>query len=266
MLKKRIIPVLFLKNGLIVRSQEFYDFRELGNPIHQLQRLNDWLADEVIYINITRDGAHDLKRDDQKIKSERDLLKILQAISKQCFMPLTFGGRIASFEDAAAFIANGADKVIINSYAYRHPTLITDIAKHFGSQCVVVGMDVKREGGEHRLYIDQGETSVDLSPMEWARRVVDLGGGEIFLNSIDRDGTASGFDLEIIQKISDGIRIPVIACGGAGRPGHFKEVLEKTNASAIAAGNIFNFTENAYIRIKKELIAAHFPVKPLTYD
>ncbi|MEK7790752.1 MAG: imidazole glycerol phosphate synthase cyclase subunit [Deltaproteobacteria bacterium] len=265
MLKKRLIPVLFLKNGLIVRSQEFYDFRELGNPIHQLQRLNDWLADEVVYINITRDGAHDLKRDDQKIKSERDLLKILEAISKQCFMPLTFGGRISSFEDAAAFIANGADKVIINSYAYRNPKLITDIAKHFGSQCVVVGIDVRREGAEHRLYIDQGETSVDISPLEWARRVVDLGAGEIFLNSIDRDGTASGFDLEIIQKISDGVRIPVIACGGAGNARHFKEVLEKTNASAIAAGNMFNFTENAYIRIKKELIAAHFPVKPFTY-
>lgn len=262
MLKKRIIPVLFLKNGLIVRSQEFYDFRELGNPIHQLQRLNDWLADEVVYINITREGAHDLKRDDQKIKSERDLLKILQAISKQCFMPLTFGGRISSFEDAAAFIANGADKVIVNSYAYRHPTLITDIAKHFGSQCVVVGVDVKRKEGGHRLYIDQGETSLDLSPMEWARKVADLGAGEIFLNSIDRDGTASGFDLEIIQKISDGVRIPVIACGGAGDARHFKEVLEKTNVSAIAAGNIFNFTENAYIRIKKELLQAHFPVKP----
>src|SRR3989338_3894252 len=112
MLKKRLIPVLFLKNGLIVRSQGFSDFREFGNPINQLERLNDWVTDELIYIDITRDGIHDLKRDDHKIRLGENTVEILEAISKQCFMPLTFGGRIRDFEDAACFISHGADKII----------------------------------------------------------------------------------------------------------------------------------------------------------
>lgn len=265
MLKKRLIPVLFLKNGLIVRSQEFRDFREFGNPINQLERLNDWVADELIYIDITREGAHDLKRDDHKIRVENDIIAILRAISRECFMPLTFGGRIKTLDDAAKLISNGADKVVINTAACRNPKLITDVANHFGSQCMVVGIDVKLEGGEHRVYSDQGREPVELSPTDWARKAVEYGAGEIFLNSIDRDGTANGFDIEIIEKISNAVNIPVIACGGAGSFDDFVEVFEKTNASAVAAGNIFNFSENAYVRAKKHLIASGLrdQVKPI---
>lgn len=263
MLKKRLIPVLFLKNGLIVRSQEFSDFREFGNPINQLERLNDWVADELIYIDITRDGSYDLKRDDHKIKVSNNILEILREISKQCFMPLAFGGRIRSFEDAAAVITNGADKVVINTAVYRNPDLITRVANHFGSQCMVTGIDVKNVGGRHRVYIEQGREEVSLSPLDWARKAVDFGAGEIFLNSIDRDGMASGFDIEIVEQISSAVNVPVIACGGAGCFEDFEEVL-KTPASAAAAGNIFNFMENAYIRAKKQLLEAkEFEVKPL---
>ena len=262
MLKKRLIPVLFLKNGLIVRSQGFSDFREFGNPINQLERLNDWVTDELIYIDITREGEHDLKRDDHKIRVSVHITEILREISKQCFMPLTFGGRINSFEDAANLIANGADKIVINTAAYKRPELITSIARHFGSQCVVVGLDVKREQNEHRLYIQQGKCFVDMPPVGWAKRAADCGAGEIFLNSIDRDGAANGYDIEIIDRISKAVKIPVIACGGAGCFEDFEEVLNKTSASAVAAGNIFNFTENAYLRAKKHLIEAGCAVKP----
>lgn len=263
MLKKRLIPVLFLKNGLIVRSQGFSDFREFGNPINQLERLNDWVADELIYIDITREGDYDLKRDDHKIKVENDVLSILREISKQCFMPLTFGGRIRNFNDAARFIANGADKVVINTAAYQTPSLITEVAKHFGSQCAVVGIDVKFENGRHQVYIDQGKQAVPENPAAWARRAVDAGAGELFLNSIDRDGTANGFDLKIIDVISKAVNVPVIACGGAGCFEDFEEVLSKTQASAVAAGNIFNFMENAYVRAKKYLTQSGCPVKPV---
>jgi len=263
MLKKRLIPVLYLKNGLIVRSQEFTDFREFGNPINQLQRLNDWLVDELVYIDITRQGSYDLKRDDHKIQVRNDIFDILREISRQCFMPLTFGGRIKTFEDVASFITNGADKVIINTAAYRTPELITRVARHFGSQCIVIGIDVKRVDGTHRVFIDQGRDQISLSPVAWAQRVTELGAGEIFLNSINRDGMASGYDIEIIESISAAVNIPVIACGGAGCFEDFQEVFEKTQASAAAAGNIFNFMENAYIRAKKHLIQAGCLVKPL---
>lgn len=262
MLKKRLIPVLFLKNGLIVRSEGFCDFRELGNPINQLERLNDWEADELIYIDITRDGDHDLKREDHKIRITNSTLDILKAVSKYSFMPLTFGGRIKNYEMVADFISNGADKIVINTAAYRTPSLITKIAKHFGSQCIVVGIDVKKTNVGYKMFIEQGTQETEILPVEWARRIVDFGAGEIFLNSIDRDGLASGYDLEIIEEISRSVNIPVIACGGAGTFDDFIEVFKKTGASAAAAGNIFNFTENAYIRAKKELVLAGCCVKP----
>ena len=253
--------MLFLKNGLVVRSEGFRDFREFGNPINQLERLNDWQADELVYIDITRDGEHDLKRDDHKIRVSADILEILRDISRRCFMPLTFGGRIKTFEDAARFIANGADKVVINTAAFRTPEIIGKIAGHFGSQCVVVGIDVKKMDGAHKVFLNQGREEIPMAPLEWARRVADLGAGEIFLNSIDRDGSASGFDLEIIDAVARSVGIPVIACGGAGAFEDFEEVLARTAASAAAAGNIFNFTENAYRRAKNELLNAGLPVR-----
>lgn len=266
MLKKRLIPVLFLKNGLIVRSEGFRDFREFGNPINQLERLNDWEADELIYIDITREGEHDLKRDDHKVRLTSSTLDILKAISKQCFMPLTFGGRIKKFEEAAKYIENGADKIIVNTQAYdsdRSAGIIEQIARYFGSQCAVVGIDVKKNThGEYEMFVEQGRKRVpDYTPVQWAKRVEEKGAGEIFLNSIDRDGSANGYDIEIIDQVSKAVKIPVIACGGAGTFDDFIEVL-KTDASAAAAGNIFNFTENAYIRAKKELVNAGCPVKP----
>lgn len=253
MLKTRLIPVLFLKNGLIVRSEHFRDFRELGNPINQLERLRDWSADELIYIDITRDGDYDLKRDDMKVKRQTSIIEILQGIARVSFMPLTFGGRINTLEDVDAFIANGADKVVVNSGAYRNPGLIKAIAQKYGSQAIVVGIDVKNIDGHPALYIDNGRTMVDDDAISYAQRVEALGAGEIFLNSIDRDGTSLGYDAPFIKRIVANVKIPVIACGGAGDFNDFIDVVQTTGVSAVAAGNIFNFTENAYIRAKKKM-------------
>ncbi len=253
MLRRRLIPCLFLQNGLIVRSEGFRDFKQLGNPLGQLERLNDWDADELVYVDITRDGEYDLKRDDLKVGSRGDVLSILRDVASRCFMPLTFGGRIRTLADADGFIANGADKVIINSAVTRRPELITEVAEKHGSQAMVVGVDTRREADGWSVWIDNGRTRTEGVLDEWVVEAERRGAGEIFLNAIDRDGTASGYDLELIRRVCDLVSIPVIACGGAGTFDDFGEVMRDTAASAVAAGNIFNFTENAYLRAKKEL-------------
>jgi cyclase len=261
MLKRRLIPCLFLQNGLIVRSEGFREFKQLGNPVGQLERLNDWNADELIYVDITRDGGYDLKRDDLKASSRSDVLSILRDVATRCFMPLTFGGRIDSLATVDAFIANGADKVIINSAVSRSPALITEVAEKYGAQAMVVGVDTRRDDSGWTVWIDNGRTRAERSLDEWVREAEQRGAGEIFLNAIDRDGTASGYDLELIRHVCGLVTIPVIACGGAGSFEDFEEVLRDTPVSAVAAGNIFNFTENAYLRAKKELRAQGLAVR-----
>ncbi len=254
MLKTRVIPVLYLMNGLIVRSEGFRDFKAIGNPIAEMERYGEWLADELVYLDITRDGEHDFGRDDHKFKGERDILSILRQIAASCFMPLAFGGRIRSMEDVDRFIRNGADKVVICSQAWRDPALVTAVAEKYGAQAMVLGLDVKREeDGTHRVHIDQGRTPVDEAPEAYAKRMEALGAGEILLNSIDRDGAAEGYDIEIIRRIADAVSIPVVACGGVGDFSDFRDAIDEGRASAVAAGNIFHFTEASYKRAKRYL-------------
>lgn len=253
MLKTRLVPVLFLKNGLIVRSEKFSDFRELGDPVSQLARLNEWDADELIYVDITREGEYDLKRDDLKVKNQTSILNILEEVARASFMPLTFGGRITEMRQVDEFMAHGADKVIINTGVYKNPSLITEVAKKYGSQAMVCGIDARFENGQHVIYIGNGRQRVEENPVEYVKKMEALGAGEIFLNSIDRDGTGRGYDISIIQAVAEAVKIPVIAAGGAGSFDDFVAVAQKTKASAIAAGNIFNFTERAYVRAKRRL-------------
>lgn len=253
MLKVRLIPVLYLMNGTIVRSETFSDFKIIGSPYDQLARLNEWLADELVYVDITREGAHDMDRRDKKYDVSSDVIDILRAISKHAFMPLTFGGRIESMAQIDAFIANGADKVLINTAAYKRPELIREAAEKYGSQAVMIGIDTRRaEDGTWRMAIDQGRKEVADDPVDYARRVAAMGAGEILLTAIDKDGTADGYDLGIIEQVAAAIDIPVIACGGAGAFSDFREGIE-AGASAVAAGNIFHFTEHSYKRAKAHL-------------
>lgn len=261
MLKRRLIPCLFLQNGLIVRSQEFEEWKQLGNPVSQLERLNAWDADELIYVDITRDGEHDLKRDDLKTPSRRDTLAILRDVATRCFMPLTFGGRVRSLETVDALIANGADKVVLGSGAHQEPALVTRVASKYGAQATVVAIDVRRERQGWVVYRDNGRVKVDVPLEAWVRQVVDRGAGELLVSSIDRDGTASGYDLELYRQVCGWVTVPVIACGGAGTFEDFVEAMAETPVSAVAAGNIFNFTENAYRRAKTALRQAGMPVR-----
>ena len=262
MLKKRLIPCLFLMNGLVVRSEKFDFHQILGNPLNQVERYNDWAIDELIYIDISRDNQYDLRRDDLKVKNKNNLLEIISEISKKCFVPLTFGGKIRTIEDIRQRIKYGADKITINTLAIENPKFISEAAKIFGSQCIIVSMDIKKnEKNEYEVYKKFGEIGTGMHPLEWAKKVEKLGAGEIFLNSIDRDGTGKGYDLDLIKIISDATNIPIIACGGVGKFEDFVEGIKIGKASAVAAGNIFNFTEISTINAKKTMKKAGIDVR-----
>lgn len=245
MLKKRLIPVVLLQNGLLVRSELFKIHQVIGNPIYEVRRFNEWNVDELIYLDITREGHYDLRRDDHKVKGLDDPLNILDAVSKACFMPLTWGGRIRSVTDMHQRISRGADKITINTAAVHTPELITDSAKVFGSQAIVVCIDVLRHPDNRtEVVVDGGRTPTTLKSEEWAREVEDRGAGEILLQSINRDGTGRGYDLELVHAITSITTIPVIALGGVGRYEHYVEGIE-AGASAVAAANIWHFKELA---------------------
>lgn len=253
MVKIRVIPVLFLMNGLIVRSERFVDFKVIGNPLSELERYSEWLADELVYVDITREGNNDIRRDDHKIKNIGDKLDLLRAISKKAFMPLTFGGLLRSIDDIDRTLQNGADKVLVNSQAWRTPDLVTAAAKKHGAQAIVCGIDVRKERDRHAIYIDQGRTRVGEDLVGWAKKLESLGAGEIMVNSIDQDGTAEGYDVDAIRIVAEAVSIPVIACGGVGDFSDFRVAIDDGKASAVAAGNIFHFTEHSYKRAKHYL-------------
>jgi cyclase len=259
-LKTRLIPCLLLMNGLLVRSEEFKFHQVTGNPIHQVERLNAWAIDELIYIDITREGAHDLRRDDQKVKAMADLLDIIDEVSRTCFVPLTFGGGIRTVEDVRLRLAHGADKVTINTAAAERPAFIEEAAGVFGSQAIIVSIDAKQRDGGWEVMTRWGKHASGLDVVEWAREAESRGAGEIFLNSVDRDGLGSGYDLRLIEAVSEATTIPVIACGGVGRFKHLAAGVE-AGASAVSAANIFHFTEHSTQRAKKALNEAGVPVR-----
>ncbi len=261
MLKVRLIPCLLLKNGLLVRSEGFTMHQIVGNPIHQVARLNAWAVDELIYLDITRDGEYDMRRDDHKIKDKKSLLEIIEEVSRSCFMPLTFGGGIRTLEDARARIAHGADKIAVNTMAVQMPEFITELAKTLGSQATVVSIDAKARDDGWEVHSAWGSTPTGLDVVEWAKEAERRGAGEIFLNSIDRDGIAGGYDLPLIRAVVEATRIPVIACGGVGTFKHLVAGAQEGGASAVSAANIFHFTEHSTRRAKKALLDAGVDVR-----
>jgi imidazole glycerol-phosphate synthase subunit HisF len=260
-LKIRVIPVLFLMNGLIVRSEKFEDFKVIGNPLAELERYSEWLADELVYIDITREGGHDIRRDDHKTKNIGNKIDILRAISSSAYMPLTFGGRISTLDEIDSFLANGADKVLVNSLAWSSPEIVAQAVVRHGAQAIMAGIDFRRVDGKPVVFVGQGSESTGLAPDIYARRLAEIGVGEILINAIDRDGTAEGYDLDAIRSVVDAVTVPVIACGGAGNFGDFRAALDAGHASAVAAGNLFHFTENAYKRAKMYLKDRGYPVR-----
>ncbi len=261
MLKKRLIPVLLLQNGLLVRSESFSIHQIIGNPIHEVERFNEWSVDELIYIDISEEDSCDLQRDDHKIRGLGDSLAILDAVSKTCFMPLTWGGRIRTVEDMRERISRGADKITINSAALKTPELITQGAKVLGSQAIVVSIDCKRHAdGTHEVFTDGGKTGTGKKPADWAVEAERLGAGEILLQSIDRDGTGEGYDLELIRTVSQATTIPIIACSGVGRYEDYAKGIQ-AGASAVAAANIWHFKELSDRSGKRALAKAGIDIR-----
>jgi cyclase len=219
----------------------------------QVRRFNAWNVDELIYIDITPDNRYDVNRDDWG-PNAHSIEEIISHVSKHCFMPLTVGGKIRTLEDIHRRMTVGADKITLNTKAIEDPDFVTAAALRFGSQAIVVSIDVVRhEDGRYEVYSELGKTPTGKDPVTWACEVERKGAGEIFLNSVDRDGTAVGFDVELIRSVVETTRIPVIACGGAGKYSDFVEAFLRGNATAVAAGNIFHFKEMSYCLAKQEL-------------
>ena len=253
MVKKRVIPVILLREGRIVQSRRFTRYNILGDPTPAVERISNWSSDELIYLDITN-------RNDPYAKAH-DVKSLIQAIALKCSVPLTFGGGVRSVEDVRQRLRLGADKITLNSLAIDEPSLIDKTATAFGSQCVVVSMDVKINAEGHHEVFKCGRHSTGLTPESFARMVEQRGAGEILVNSVDRDGNGQGFDIELIQRVCSAVHIPVIALGGAGEWEHFAELLTRTDASAVAAANIFHHSENSVHECKGYLYRAGFPVR-----
>lgn len=256
MIKSRIIPVVLLRDGQIVQSRRFSRYNVLGDPTAAVKRISNWSSDELVYLDISNP-----QREDFPGKNREELDSVVKSIAAACSVPLTFGGGLRTFSDVARRIRMGADKVTLNTAAWDQGSLVEEAVRVFGSQCVVVSIDVKMsDPGKYEVYRG-GRSPTGVSPAEWARRMEARGAGEILLNSIDRDGTGSGFDIAMINRVCEAVSIPVIAMGGAGDWRHFAEVLESTSASAVAAANIFQHSENSVFRCKEFLFNAGFNVR-----
>lgn len=253
MLKKRLIPILYIKNGFIVRSEVFKEHKYIGNVVNEVRRYSQWNIDELIYIDITTDKKYDTLRDDHKIERIESIDHALELIAKECFTPLTFGGGIRDLNTIKRYFKNGADKVTLNTLLHTNQEIVKEAVSLYGSQAIVASLDYRIENGEPCFYTNYGNQKLDLSIESIVEKVIDLGCGEILLNSIDRDGTGEGYDLTTIERIVELSSVPVIAAGGAIDIFDFKELAQVANISGIAAGNMFHFTENVYPRAKKSL-------------
>ena len=242
MLKKRLISVLILRDGQVVQSVQFKHTNVIHwNPVTAVDFFNKWAIDEIVLLDVSRN-----------LKKRQKFLDAVDGLSKKCFVPLTVGGWIRNPDEARALLHLGAEKLAINTEAYRNPDLIRECAKQFGSQCVVASIDVKaKEDGSFEVYIDRGAEPTGADPLEWARKIQDLGAGEIFLNCIDNDGFRQGYHLELLQKVVDAVDIPVIAMGGVFKWQDLVDGILIGKADAVAAANIFHYTEHSTKKAKE---------------
>ncbi len=256
MLAKRVIPCLDVHGGHVTRGVQFGraeegGLRNVGDPVELAVRYNNQGADEMVFFDITA-SAH----------GRATIVDVIERTADQCFMPLTVGGGIRTVDDMHAMLLAGADKVSINSSALATPDLIRMGAEKFGSQCIVVSIDCKKVAPDRwEVFSHGGRKSTGLEAVEWAKRAVALGSGEIVLNSIDADGTKAGFDLEITRRVSESVGVPVVASGGAGKLEHLADVLDIGHADAVLAASIFHFGEFTVSDVKKFLAGRRIPVR-----
>ena len=244
MLKHRLVACLVHCNGVIVQSINFKRYLPVGNVKTAVEFVAKWDVDEIVLldINATNEGR-------------KPNLALVAEVSTRCFVPLTVGGGIHDVAEIRQILRNGADKICVNSEALRNPRFVTESARIYGSQCVVVSIDARMNtDGQHEVYADGGRRATGLDPVRWAREMERRGAGEIFLNSIDRDGSKHGYDLQLIRSVAEAVKVPVVACGGVGVMGHFVEGVREGKASAVAAANIFHYIEHSTIIAKAHLL------------
>ena len=253
MLARRIIPCLDVTAGRVVKGVRFQELRDAGDPVECAAAYDAQGADELVFLDITASS------DGRRIMHD-----VVAATAERCFMPLTVGGGLRETADIEAMLRAGADKVSLNTSAISDPGLILEASDRFGSQCIVLAIDAKREPGPEprwRVYTHGGRNSTGLDAVEWARRAVELGAGEILLTSMDQDGMQTGYDLELTRRVSDAVPVPVIASGGAGTPQHFAEVLKEGGASAALAASLFHFGALTIPGVKGFLAAHDVPIR-----
>lgn len=251
MYTKRIIPCLDCKDGRVVKGVNFVNFRDAGDPVEVAAAYDKAGADEVVFLDITASSDH-----------RNTAVELASRVASRLFIPFTVGGGIRSVEDFRAILREGADKVSVNSAAIERPELISEAADKFGSQCVTVAIDAKKKGdGRWTVYKNGGRIDVGLDVVEWAMKAEKLGAGEILLTSMDGDGTKDGYDIGLTKAITDAVKIPVIASGGAGKKEDFAEVFEKAHADAALAASLFHFNELPIAELKQYLRTSGIPVR-----
>jgi cyclase len=229
-LKTRVIPVLLLRNGGLVKTRAFREPKYVGDPINAIRIFNDKEVDELVLLDITA----------TRERREPPFAAIAD-VASECFMPLAYGGGITSLEHARRIMKLGVEKIVLNTVAWREPKVLSDASREFGAQAVVASVDVRRKTfGRYEVFVENAIRPTGIDPVDYARRMQELGAGEIFLNAVDRDGTMRGYDLELVAKVAEALGVPLIACGGAGKVEDFAAAVRK-GADAVAAGSMFVF-------------------------
>lgn len=250
MLTKRIIPCLDIKEGRTVKGVNFLDLRDAGDPVELARLYAEQGADELVFLDIT---ATNEKR--------KTLVQLVEKVAEAINIPFTVGGGISTVEDVSVLLNAGADKVSINSAAVKNPSIVREMAQEFGSQCIVVAIDSRKVGDKNLVHTHGGSKPTDIITEEWAKKVVELGAGEILLTSMDHDGTKAGFANELLAKLSQLVNVPIIASGGAGTMDHFVDTFTKGKADAALAASIFHFKEIALPDLKQYLNTKEIPTR-----
>ena len=252
MLAKRIIPCLDVNKGRVVKGVNFVDLVDAGDPVEVAKTYNDAGADEIVFLDITASSD-----------GRGTIVDVVRRCAEQIFIPLTVGGGIRTVEDMQLLLKNGADKVSVNTTAVNNPAILTQGAERFGRQCIILAIDAKKdpETGKYIVYTHGGRTPTDLDAVEWAKKGVELGAGEILLTSMDADGTNQGYECELTRLVSEAVDVPVIASGGAGELEHLSEVLERGKADAVLAASIFHFGKFTIRQAKEYLKSKNIPVR-----
>ena len=250
MLKTRVIPCMLYNGMHIVKTTQFEEMRTLGNPVQYAKVYDSRNVDELIFIDLTAT--------EEKRKFD---LETIRNVMLECFMPVTIGGGIKNINDITNLLKIGADKVCFNTVAIENPKFITETAKKFGSQCIVVSIDAKKNNKDHYVFKNRGKINTGKKVIDWAKKVEKLGAGEIFLTSIDQDGTMTGYDLQLIKKVSSAVSIPVIACGGAGKVQDIIDAVKIGEADAISLSSMFHYSGYTANNIKEGMIRAGINVR-----